>query len=114
MSELNANLFKQFKVSKIFKDSKEINALDMDDSGNYLLTCADDDCIKIYDLMNGKLVHTVNSKKYGCALARFTHHYNNVLFASTKQDDTIRYVSCHDNKFVRYFKGHKDRFYLLI
>lgn len=29
---------------------------------------------------------TLYSKKYGVTLARFTHHKNNVIYASTKED----------------------------
>ncbi len=29
------------------------------------------------------------------------------MYASTKEDDTIRYSSLHDNKYLQYFKGHK-------
>lgn len=31
------------------------------------------------------------------------------MHTSTKEDDTIRYHSLHDNKYIRYFKGHKQR-----
>jgi COMPASS component SWD2 len=46
------------------------------------------------------------SKKYGAHLARFTHHSQSILYASTKGDDTIRYLSTHDNQYLRYFRGH--------
>jgi COMPASS component SWD2 len=56
-------------------------------------------------------------------LARFSHHTQSVIYASTKIDgkattsafisppdllDTIRFLSVHDNSFIRYFKGHTD------
>lgn len=31
------------------------------------------------------------------------------MYASTKEDDTIRYHSLHDNKYLQYFRGHKGR-----
>lgn len=49
------------------------------------------------------------SKKYGVDLPRFTHKNTAILHASTKEDDTIRYHSLHDNKYLQYFKGHKAR-----
>jgi COMPASS component SWD2 len=55
------------------------------------------------------MLKMLQSKKYGCNLARFTHHKNNVIYASTKGDDTIRYLSLHDNRYLRYFRGHKAR-----
>ena len=52
---------------------------------------------------------TLYSKKYGVDLPRFTHKNTTILHASTKEDDTIRYHSLHDNKYLQYFKGHKER-----
>lgn len=52
---------------------------------------------------------TLNSKKYGIDLPRFTHKSSAIIYASTKEDDTIRYHSLHDNKYLQYFRGHKAR-----
>jgi COMPASS component SWD2 len=54
-------------------------------------------------------VKTLYSKKYGVDLPRFTHKNSAIIYASTKEDDTIRYHSLHDNKYLQYFRGHKDR-----
>lgn len=51
----------------------------------------------------------LQSKKYGVDLPRFTHKNSAIVYASTKEDDTIRYHSLHDNKYLQYFKGHKER-----
>jgi COMPASS component SWD2 len=60
-------------------------------------------------LMHFRHSKTLYSKKYGIDLPRFTHKNSTILHASTKEDDTIRYHSLHDNKYLQYFKGHKDR-----
>ena len=52
---------------------------------------------------------TILSKKYGVDLPRFTHKSTSIIYASTKEDDTIRYHSLHDNKYLCYFKGHVER-----
>jgi COMPASS component SWD2 len=52
---------------------------------------------------------TLYSKKYGVDLPRFTHKNTTIVHSSTKEDDTIRYHSLHDNKYLQYFKGHKGR-----
>ncbi|KAG0331970.1 member of Set1p complex, histone methyl transferase [Podila humilis] len=52
---------------------------------------------------------TLFSKKYGVHLARFSHRSTNVVYASTKEDDTLRYLSLHDNKYIRYFRGHEKK-----
>jgi COMPASS component SWD2 len=54
-------------------------------------------------------VKTLNSKKYGIDLPRFTHKSTAIIYASTKEDDTIRYHSLHDNKYLQYFKGHEGK-----
>ena len=67
----------------------------------------------------------MNSKKYGCDLVRHTHASNAILCTSNKIDgeryirlfvskhylltDTVRYLSLHDNKYLRYFPGHTKR-----
>ena len=42
-------------------------------------------------------------------LPRFTHKNTAIVHASTKEDDTLRYHSLHDNKYLQYFRGHKGR-----
>jgi len=50
------------------------------------------------------------SKKYGVDLIRFTHSPNAVICASKNSwDESLRYLSLHDNKYLRYFKGHRDK-----
>ncbi|THH27415.1 hypothetical protein EUX98_g6774 [Antrodiella citrinella] len=52
---------------------------------------------------------TAQLLKYGVDLPRFTHKNTAIIHASTKEDDTVRYHSLHDNKYLAYFRGHKDR-----
>ena len=81
-------------------------SLSFDDSGEFLLTACSDESLQLYNAKEGRHLKTLLSKKYGCHLARFTHHNASIIYASTKGDDTIRYLSTHDNQFLRYFKGH--------
>lgn len=107
---ISSDLVRSFRPSKTFshhKDGKEITSIDFDDSGNYCITSAEDESIQLYDASLGKHSKTVYSKKYGASLARFLHHATNCIYASTKEDDTIRYLSLHDNSYIRYFRGHK-------
>lgn len=68
----------------------------------------DDNTIQVYNCKEGKHAKEVKSEKYGAHLARFSHHAQDIIYASTKVDDAIRFVSSHDNSFLRYFKGHTD------
>jgi COMPASS component SWD2 len=139
---------KTFRNTRVFHENTDrINALDFSANGETLITSSDDDSIVIYDCQAGSYVlfialscdciffscsrscprakKTLNSKKYGVDLIRFTHATNTVIHSSTKIDgntrtkyvhshsmtkhlllDTIRFLSLHDNKYIRYFPGH--------
>jgi len=86
--------------------STHVTSLSFDDTGEFLLAACSDDTLALYNAKEGRAVKTLPSKKYGAHLARFTHHATSIIYASTQKDDTIRYLSAHDNAFLRYFKGH--------
>lgn len=100
-------VIRSFKVAKIFREnSDKINNIDFSASGEALISCSEDDQIVIYDCEKGTLTKTINSKKYGVDLVHFTHAKQTAIHSSTKVDDTIRYLSLLDNKYIRYFPGH--------
>ncbi|GAB6022978.1 WD repeat-containing protein 82 [Chamberlinius hualienensis] len=101
---------KSFRVAKVFRENTErINSLDFSANGETLISSSDDDSIVIYDCEKGMHKRTLNSKKYGVDLIRFTHAHNTAIHSSTKVDDTLRYLSLHDNKYIRYFPGHTKK-----
>ncbi|XP_050028038.2 WD repeat-containing protein 82 isoform X1 [Dermacentor andersoni] len=61
------------------------------------------------DYVTNRHKRTLNSKKYGVDLIHYTHATNTAIHSSTKVDDTIRYLSLHDNKYIRYFPGHTKK-----
>ncbi|KIP11165.1 hypothetical protein PHLGIDRAFT_28082 [Phlebiopsis gigantea 11061_1 CR5-6] len=83
-------------------DTRHITGISFDDRGDQVLTAAEDETFRLH-------LKTLYSKKYGVDLPRFTHKNTAIVHASTKEDDTIRYHSLHDNKYLQYFKGHKER-----
>ncbi|XP_071549981.1 WD repeat-containing protein 82-like [Panulirus ornatus] len=104
------HVVRSFRVAKLFRDNTErINNIDFSPSGDLLVTSSDDDQIVIYDCEKGTSKRTLNSKKYGVDLIHFTHAKNSAIYSSTKIDDTIRYLSLHDNKYIRYFPGHTKK-----
>ncbi|KAK6350037.1 member of Set1p complex, histone methyl transferase [Orbilia brochopaga] len=106
-----ADVIQSYRPAKSLKNASQgsvITSLDFDDTGEWLLAACDDESLQLYDCKLGKHSKELFSKKYGVHLARFTHVHTNCVYASTKQDDTIRYLSLHDNSFIRYFKGHKQ------
>ncbi|PIK49828.1 putative WD repeat-containing protein 82-like [Apostichopus japonicus] len=102
---------KTFRAGKVFKDqnTERINSVDFSHNGETLISSSEDDSIVIYDCLEGKPKRTLYSKKYGVDLIRFTHAQNTVIYTSNKVDDTIRYLSLHDNKYLRYFPGHTKK-----
>ena len=73
-----------------------------------MVASRDDDTLQIYNTNQGKHAKELKSHKYGVHLARFSHHFQSIIYASTKVDDAIRFLSTHDDSFIRYFKGHTD------
>jgi COMPASS component SWD2 len=83
-----------------------VTSLDFDDTGELCLAARDDETVHIYNCKDGKHTKELKSQKYGVDIAKFTHHSQSIIYASTKIDDTIRYLSAHDNTYIRYFRGH--------
>ncbi|KAH8100905.1 WD40-repeat-containing domain protein [Cristinia sonorae] len=133
---LTPQLMGRLKPSKIFKNAveptpppspspssprppnvnpRQITGISFDDRGDQVITAGEDETFRLYSCKTAKRVHsflvvkTLYSKKYGVDLPRFTHKNTAIVHASTKEDDTVRYHSLHDNKYLQYFKGHKDR-----
>eukprot|EP00730_Choanoeca_flexa_P018203 TRINITY_DN8841_c0_g1_i5.p1 TRINITY_DN8841_c0_g1~~TRINITY_DN8841_c0_g1_i5.p1 ORF type:complete len:334 (+),score=55.60 TRINITY_DN8841_c0_g1_i5:80-1081(+) len=100
-----------FQIAKVFDESKKrINAIDFNGKGELLVTSSNDEAVQLYNVQDAAHQKTVYCKKYGCSQVRFTHSDDAVIHASTKTElGGIRYLSLHDNKYIRYFKGHKDR-----
>lgn len=101
---ITSSLLGAFKPSKRFssKHGTRITSVDFDDTGEWCVTAGEDETIQVYDCKRGKYApcflkgallmcrhsKTLYSKKYGVHLARFTHHSQNVIYASTKEDGT--------------------------
>uniref|UniRef100_A0A915ESQ7 Uncharacterized protein n=1 Tax=Ditylenchus dipsaci TaxID=166011 RepID=A0A915ESQ7_9BILA len=91
-------------AAKTFTENMDkINHMDYTADGQTLITSAHDDSITVYDCNTGTKSRSVNSKKYGVDLIHFAHASKDAVHSSTKVDNTIRYLSLHDNKYIRYF-----------
>eukprot|EP00897_Mesotaenium_endlicherianum_P011025 jgi/Mesen1/9951/ME000071S09362 len=87
-----------------------INSLDFHRTEDLLVTASDDESIRLYNTSSATLVKTIHSRKYGVDQVCFTHHPSSVVYSSKNGwDESLRYLSLHDNRYVRYFKGHRDR-----
>ncbi|CAA7266918.1 unnamed protein product [Cyclocybe aegerita] len=88
---------------------RSITGITFDDRGDQVVTAGEDETFRLYNCKTGKSIKTFYSKKYGVDLPRFTHKNSAIIHASTKEDDTLRYHSLHDNKYLQYFRGHKEK-----
>lgn len=99
----------RMKIAKVFKDNTDfINSIDFSASGEHLITSGDDQLLHLYCCSTGRQLNSLPSKKYGADLVRFTHDKDSVIYASKCEwDHAIRYLSLHDFKYLRAFKGHR-------
>jgi len=82
--------------------------MDIDHSGQYLVTTSTDSIVRFYTCLDGKSRKSIHCRNYGASCVKFTHHSKAVLEACPK-DNCIRYHSLHDNAYIRTFSGHEDR-----
>jgi len=107
---LTDDTVRSLRIAKVFRQNENrINSVSFFSNGEAVLCASDDDTITIYDCMNGIPKRILNSRKYGADLIRWTHANNAAIHASTKVDDSIRYLSLHDHKYIRYFSGHSKK-----
>ncbi|KAH7419310.1 WD repeat-containing protein-like protein [Cadophora sp. MPI-SDFR-AT-0126] len=99
---------KHFRREKNPGQPTSIVALDFDNEGAYLLTSESDHTMQMYSVKEGKHHKPLLSHKYGVSHAMFSHAQGCIIHASTKINNTIRYLSTHDNSYMRYFEGHED------
>jgi COMPASS component SWD2 len=105
-------LLKSMGIAKVFKDNEaSVTSMDFSADGELLVTSSADETLHVYAAAGqATMRRAIFSKKYGIDLVRFTHHREAVVFASANGwDETLRYLSLHDNCFLRYFRGHRDR-----
>ncbi|KAB0366257.1 hypothetical protein FD754_010413 [Muntiacus muntjak] len=98
-----------FHVAKVFREnSDKINCFNFSPNGEIVISSSDDDSIMLYDCQEGKPKRTLYSKTARISSDTLMQQIT-VVYSSNKRDDTIRYLSLHDNKYIRYFPGHSKR-----
>ncbi|VVB18358.1 unnamed protein product [Arabis nemorensis] len=109
--ELTEEIIQSMEPGAVFRDYNcRISSIDFHKTSSYMVTASDDDSIRLYDVATATCLKTINSKKYGVDLVCFTSHPTTVIYSSRNGwDDSLRLLSLHDNKYLRYFKGHHDR-----
>lgn len=109
--ELKDTTIQSLAIGAVFKDyTGRITSLDFHRTEDLLVTAAEDQSIRLYNTATAEMVKTIHSRKYGVELVAFTHHPSSVIYSSKNGwDESLRYLSLYDNRYIRYFKGHRDR-----
>jgi len=107
--KLDGEVIGSLKTARVFKDNTQlINSIDFSPNGELCVTSGNDELISVYNCNDGSREKQLPAKKYGVNLIRFTHDSKSVIHASNVEwSDDIRYLSLHDLKYMRYFKGHR-------
>ncbi|XP_044539876.1 WD repeat-containing protein 82-like [Gracilinanus agilis] len=106
--KLTDGVLRSFRVAKVFRENTDkINSFDFSVSGETAVSSNSDDTITLYDCQEGKPKRTLYSKKYGVDIIKYTRAESTVIYSCNKIDDAIRYLSLPENKYIRYFHGHK-------
>lgn len=109
--KLTDQVVRSFHVAKNHCENTEIRitAIDFSPNGENFVSCDSEDKIVLYECDSAKHKCTINSRKYGADLVHFTPDGKNVIHASTKVDDAIRFLSLDSMQYVRYFPGHTKK-----
>ena len=93
-------------IARVHKThSAPVNALDFTKDGEHLLSSGDDNRICLYSTTQGVIERMAKCDAHGTTLARFTHDPFSVIVASPI-DHAVRYLSLHDNRYLRAFRAH--------
>jgi len=112
MVQLDAALMTRLAIGKVFASPDDagttpVNSLDISGDGELVVTAADDESCHLYAVSQGRRKKTLLAKKNGVEQIKFTHASHAVICAGN--DFYCRYWSLHDNQYLRYFRGHRDR-----
>ena len=97
--------------------SAPVTRLDFHRHGELCMAASADGRLRIIDALEGRERASARCAQFGVGAARFTHHETSLVHASNPdkgalgdaaQLHALRYVSLHDNKYVRWFHGHAD------
>lgn len=114
MAEIDDGTMRSMAVGAVFTDYVgKISSLDFHRTEDLLVTASEDDSVRLYNIANANLVKTTYHKKHGADRVCFTHHPSSIICSSRYNLESTRgslqYLSMYDNRYLRYFKGHKDR-----
>jgi len=96
-------------------DNGVVTNLDFHREGRHLvMSTSESHSLYLIDALAGVEKKKLFCKATGLGLVRYTHHEACVLISADAPKDRklqgdIRYLCMHDNRYLRYFKGHTER-----
>lgn len=109
---------RQVGIGRVLREhSAPVNSIDFSKDGELLASSGDDERLCLYSCQQGTLQKTILCRKHGVQLVRFTHDPLSVLVASSSErgdgggaeGHAVRYLSLHDDRYLRAFVGHTAR-----
>lgn len=107
---LTKHAVRSFSIAKqLCATTDRINAIDFSPNGETLISSDNNEQIIIYDCDKSNLLKTINVRKYGVDLVRYTRNSNHFIHTSTKIDHSIRHMNEDVVNYLEYYRGHTDR-----
>mmetsp|Transcript_19591 Transcript_19591/g.29673 ORF Transcript_19591/g.29673 Transcript_19591/m.29673 type:complete len:352 (-) Transcript_19591:42-1097(-) len=102
------------KISAVVRGKAPATSMSFDESGAFLFVASQDSRLRIVDCLRGTDKPAFKLDRDGIKLVSSTHHNQSVLFSGGEKDKTqnvgqrhaLNYLSLHDNKILRQFRGH--------
>lgn len=109
LTELTEHVVRSFQVAKQLCVTQRINAIDFSQNGDTMISGDSSEQIIVYDCDKSDQLKTINVRKYGVDLVRYTHDPNVFIHTSTKIDHNIRLMNEDTVTYLTYYRGHTDR-----
>lgn len=97
----------KYSMGAVLHCGAYVNDLDFHESGTNLVLSTTNS-LHLIDAATGTERKKVLAKSHGIGSVKYTHHDMCVLVSSVRRTHDIRYLSLHDNKYLRYFRGHSE------
>ena len=96
-------------MASIIHSENQITSIDFHSEGKFLVSVTREGSLHLIDSLTGEEKKKLYTKTYGIGTVKYTHHEACILLSSDKKSNDIRYLCVHDNRYLRFFKGHNDK-----
>ncbi len=103
------------KISAVIRGKAPATSMSYHEDGGFLFVSSEEDSrMRIIDCQRGTDKPALKFERDGIKLVQATHHNQSILFSGGGKDKTqnvgqrhaLNYLSLHDNKILRQFRGH--------